>query len=218
MKIASGAEVTRGRLRRLLIKLREKGTPVDPLIERLSKPFLGENMPSDLRYLKETVGAMKDLALQLTFREITITIEQDLESTLVNPIEMNETSIYHTLYQDEENATGIGDTTIVKRENPRSFNVEPTNIIFIMPIKGEDTILLQSMNSQEMPFEIKADPNNLFNVCPNKGVVGSYETVIIKVFCLQNSAAVGSNFGRILINIGNEMIEVTIRTVFIKAK
>lgn len=216
IKIITGSEVTRGRLRRLYGKLKQKDTPVDPLIEKLSKPFPGEKMPSDLRSFRESVGATRDLLLQLLFREITVTIEQDLEKTLVNPIDMNESSTYHTLYQYDESVTRFGDTTALIRDNPSLFNIEPTNIILTLPMKREDTILLYSKNPQEMTFEIKTEPDYLFNVYPTDGVIRPYETIVLKLVCRQQSPMI-DNFGRVLVYVENEVMEVIVKTIFIKS-
>ncbi|KRT81958.1 MSP domain-containing protein, partial [Oryctes borbonicus] len=210
IKIITGAEIIRGRLRRLYAKLKQKDTPIDPLIERLSSVFPGENMPSDLRYLKESVSAVKDLLLQLSFREVAVTIEQDLESTLVNPImDMDETTMYHTLYQDDNNITEIGDMTAIKRETSRLFSIEPTNIILTFPMKREDTILLHSMNSKEMAFDVKVEPSDLFSVFPTNGIVCPYETMVIKILCHPESRKTANNTGRVLVYIENEATEIS---------
>ncbi|KAK9731268.1 hypothetical protein QE152_g13782 [Popillia japonica] len=191
IKLITGAEATRGRLRRLYSKLQHKNTPVDPLVKNLCGIFSGETLPADLRYFKESVSAVKELLSHLSVKEITVTIEQDLENTLVNPmidmnetqdlentlvnpmIDMNETTMYHTLQQDDEdlveygNVTAIkrdhqrlftitmyhtlqqddedlveyGNVTAIKRDHQRLFTIEPTSILFTLPMKQEDTIL-----------------------------------------------------------------------------
>ncbi|GJQ76312.1 hypothetical protein Trydic_g2036 [Trypoxylus dichotomus] len=217
IKIITGAEVIRGRLRRLCMKLKQKDTPIDPLIERLSNVFAGEKMPADLRYLKESVSAVKDLLLQLSFREIVVTIEQDLESTLVNPIlDMGETTMYHTLYQDNDDITEITDMTPIK--SPKLFVIEPTNIILTFPGKREDTILLHSKNSKNMAFDVKVEPHRFFSVYPTNGTVAPYETIIVKILYHPQSSEGINCTGRVLIYVENEAIEITVKTIFIKTK
>lgn len=97
IKLYTGAEALRGRLRRLMDQVSRQKLGVKSIVQELVTGFANEDIPGDVMELKDGVNGMKELMQQICMKEVIVTIEHDPEATIV-PID--DTSIFQSLFQD----------------------------------------------------------------------------------------------------------------------
>ncbi|KAJ8966344.1 hypothetical protein NQ314_003612 [Rhamnusium bicolor] len=132
--VISGTEVNRGRLRRLSRKCTEKGLEVDEVSNILKEKIQGELMPLDLSQFRESPNSLREILKLLTRNEITLTLEQDPEQTLM-PQYPDDSGMFQSLCQDS-----TSNSTAFYLENstvPISCKLEPTSIILTPPTKNK---------------------------------------------------------------------------------
>lgn len=104
IKLYTGDEALRGRIRRLVRKAMNNRLEVNPIAKQLFECFENESIPEDVMRIKESLSSMRDLMQQLTVKEIVLNLDYDPEKTLVA---MDETSLYQTLGQSSSDITVI---------------------------------------------------------------------------------------------------------------
>uniref|UniRef100_A0A1Y1K6B1 Uncharacterized protein n=1 Tax=Photinus pyralis TaxID=7054 RepID=A0A1Y1K6B1_PHOPY len=178
IQMVTGAEILRGRIRRLCNKLKvEYGKIENPLMERLSKKFPDEKMPSDLNQFKESVGCVKELMQNFDLNEITVTLERDDERTLVGQIGgMDESSMFHSLCEHMN-------TEVNGKLLTSACVVEPSSIILTPPTKTTDAVLLISHSSRSLQFETKIEPAGILEIFPGEGLLAPGETNFLQITC-----------------------------------
>lgn len=208
IKLISGSEVLRGRIRRLGKKVVKNNGIVEPLITRLSSVFPDESMPRDLNKFNESVGAMKELLLQLVSKEILLTVEHDPEKTLIGSI--NETTMFQTLCCDSIlNETSTEDHILY-------WTVEPKSIVLTPPMKCEDAILLSS--KKKVQFQVKVSPQNkCLRVVPLEGIVDAEETTLIRLYCDKNNVDTEQLFN-LSVLVENDVIDVNVKVFLFKKR
>ena len=210
VKIISATEPIRHRIKKLHSKLQGSSSPVDNMVQRLVKPFKGETMTLDLQIIKESVAVLKELLRELIMKEITITLEQDPDCTLIGQIgDDNDTSMYQTLYQDQ---------TVVHNPNVKIcpviqndyIKVEPSSILITPPIKMEDLIIIYSLHKTSLAFRTLAEPSCI-NLKPQEGILFPDKTTLIKI--TYNSVHDKNESGTVLVYVENNVIEIPINIV-----
>ncbi|XP_017787185.1 PREDICTED: uncharacterized protein LOC108569927 [Nicrophorus vespilloides] len=178
--IAFGPEVLRGRLRKLNEYVSKNNLMPDKLVCELTKRFPGECIPDDLRYYKDTVKNFHVILNELLRKEITVTVEQDMDKTLC-PEAIDETSQYHTLMNDYSNMT-ISD----KSDAVVDFlTVEPSKILLNPPYKISDLIILSCAGSKDVQYEIKMEPEGILKISNRRNVIMPGQTRVINLACAE---------------------------------
>lgn len=206
LKMVTGDEPTRARIKRLCRKAKQNKLPLDNVIEELGTAFSNEVRISGLEKITESVGALNELSHQLIFREIILTLEKDPEKTILATID--DTSTFETLCLNGSNDTF--ECTMTKKDT-KCFSVEPSNIILTPPIKEIDTILLCSSSVKPLQYKIIVEPSHQIEVQPASGGICN-ETILIKIFC-RNKLTYDSF--RVKVYIEDEVIEVPVKVMYI---
>ncbi|KAK5647350.1 hypothetical protein RI129_002242 [Pyrocoelia pectoralis] len=209
IQVVTGAEVLRGRIRRLCKKLKmETGKVENPLIEQLSKKFPNEKMPNDLNYFKETVGCVKELMQTFDLNEITVTLERDTDRTLVGQIGgMDESSMFHSLCERMN-------TEIDGKLLTSSCVVEPCSIILTPPTKMTDTVLVISNSNKCLQFQTTIEPPGMLDVFPVEGILSARETVLIKISC--DLKKLHQKYFKLSVYVDDDVSEVDIKVIILK--
>lgn len=205
IKLCTGAEALRGRIKRLTRKAAGNNLDVKPIARELSATFTGEAIPSDVSKIKESVACMKELLQQLVFKEVGLTCEYDFERTLVD---QDETSQFHTLCRD------TSDFTVVAQDNKMNLNVEPGAILLTPPLKIADRLLLTCDNTESVCFEVSVTPSQGLKVTPSAGVISPGETVILKVSCNEKAGKEVQIF-KVVIYGDGDIVEVSVKVMCI---
>lgn len=105
IKLYTGAEALRGRLKCMANTVIGRNLQVKPIIQDLAQRFQDEDIPGDvMKFAKENVDGIKHLLQEVVVREIVVTVEHDLDATIV-PID--DTSMFQTLCQDTYNGSAL---------------------------------------------------------------------------------------------------------------
>lgn len=144
VKIISGAEATRGRIKRLCKLVTDRNLEMDDLSQKLMQDIQGETIPTDVIKCRESITSLKSLLLGLSQKEIVVVVEKDLDSTLV-PALGDDTSMFQSLYQD---------STFTDDCAKNNCKLEPSLIILHPPSKCKDILFLSSDSSSALSFEI----------------------------------------------------------------
>lgn len=200
IKLYTGAEALRGRLKYLKNKAVANNLQVKPIVEELTDTFENEDIPKDVSKLKESVEGMKYLLQEITPREIVLIVERDLEATIVPN---DDTSVFQTLCQDFSNITVI--------ETHSKFKIEPASIILTPPIKTEDALLLINEKRSEVFFEAFVKLADVVKVKPSSGIVLPGETAVIKIVCKEGGKK--SERCKVVIRADDEESEVDVKIV-----
>ncbi|XP_017779565.1 PREDICTED: uncharacterized protein LOC108564880 isoform X2 [Nicrophorus vespilloides] len=204
--IVFGPEVLRGRLRKLNEYVSKNNLMPDKLVCELTKIFPGECIPDDLRNYKDTVKNFHVILNELLRKEITITVEQDMDKTLC-PEAIDETSQYHTLMNNYSNMTIVDKSDIVDL-----LTVEVSNILLTPPFKVSDSIVLSCEGSKDVLYEIKMEPEGFLKISNRRNVIKPGQIKRINLTC----ADVHMNDRqkvKVLIFTENSMLEVEVKII-----
>lgn len=203
LKIIYASEATRGRIRRLCNKLMETKNTIEPLVMKLSETFTNEAIPSDLNKFSESIAGMSDLLKQLTETEIILTLEQNLDTTIIGSV--NESTMFQSLL-DNGNETVL-ENTILNKPQESSVTIMPRNIILMPPKKCKDVIVLLSNLKKSINFYVRTEVANV-NVLPNEGILIPNEKFFLTISCNRSCDLDNSN---IYLHIGNEVIDINVK-------
>ncbi|XP_022906483.2 uncharacterized protein [Onthophagus taurus] len=204
-KFISGAEVDRARIRRLCSILSQKNENINKTIKSLSKQLPGEDTPRDLGILiEETSTSIYDLLKCITVKQIHVNIEKNPNVTMeMHSSFFNDSTMFKTLYQD---STTIQDENEFNKSN-RLFTVDPNRILFSLPSKIHDRIIIQSKSKTPERFKVIATEG--FTVSPPNGVVSSDKFAVIIVRCTRMQDEVG----KLQVCIKNETSDVDLKAI-----
>lgn len=205
LNIIFGAEVERGRIRKICEKCNETGLKISQIANTLKEKIERECMPVDLVKFKEPPGHLQEIINLLTHYQIVLTLERDPEQTIIQQYP-DESALYQSLYQD---------TTVVCNQsgNQHSCYVAPTILVLTIPYKHKDTIFLQSNNQNKLNFIASCQENDL-ELKPREGILDSYGTVTISVKYISTSVTAKKDF-KIVIIVENEIFEVEVKVEFL---
>lgn len=145
VKILSGSEATRGRIKRLCKLVMERNLEMDSLGVKLMQDIHGEAIPTDVIKCRESITSIKTLLMGLSQKEVVMIIEKDLDSTLV-PVSSEDTTTFHSLYQEN---------TMMEESFVNSCKLEPSLIIFNPPSKCKDILFLTSDSDSTLSFSVE---------------------------------------------------------------
>lgn len=203
LEIVSGPEVNRARLRRLCRKSVEKGLTVDSLTKVLADKISGEVISSDVLRFKENPNAIPEILETLSNEEMSITIEQDPNQSLV--AEYPEDSvIYQSLCQE----TVVMDESVLHK----SCRLEPPSIVLFPPSKSEDCLFLISESSKVLHYEIISNPRGLC-ISPTDGAISPGETAEFKLALPKNT----ETYYKILVYVENEVFEAEVKVLNVRS-
>lgn len=206
VKLTLGEECSRGRLNKLSEKAQQSNLEVIPIEEQLQKEFQNECIPSDLRFIKESVAAAKELRRELVYKEIILTLDCDNEQTLI----ADDSSNFFTLCRDD-----TANLTVVDVETHASLKIEPAAIILTPPIKFEDTLLVTCVSPHYTVFEASVTPKEHLTVTPAIKTMAPNETVLVRVSCRKEIEKDLEQF-KIKFVTSNDVLEVDVKVVCIK--
>ncbi|XP_057657757.1 uncharacterized protein LOC130894792 [Diorhabda carinulata] len=198
--VTFGAEVDRGRLRRICEKSIESGLKIDSIANVLKEKIEGEVMPIDLIMFKESPANMKEILKLLNYHQIVLTLERDPEQTIIQQYS-DDSGLYQSLYQD---------TTIVaaKSNVSSSCYVSPLMILLTLPYKYKDTVFLKSESNCRLNFKISCQ--NHLDVKPKEGTVEPHGTAILTIKYCSNTVSEKKCL-KVIIVIEKEIFEVEVR-------
>ncbi|XP_056640887.1 uncharacterized protein LOC130447871 [Diorhabda sublineata] len=198
--VTFGAEVDRGRLRRICEKSIESGLKIDSIANVLKEKIEGEVMPIDLIMFKESPANMKEILKLLNYHQIVLTLERDPEQTIIQQYS-DDSGLYQSLYQD---------TTIVaaKSNVSSSCYVSPLMILLTLPYKYKDTVFLKSESNCRLNFKISCQ--NHLDVKPKEGTVEPHSTAILTIKYCSNTVSEKKCL-KVIIVIEKEIFEVEVR-------
>ncbi|XP_063903133.1 uncharacterized protein LOC135122701 [Zophobas morio] len=205
LQVIHGTEVDRARLRKLWQRAKEKNQDFNPYISDLVMKFPGEVIPNDLKYFKESLSCMEEVLKLLNKEEITVTLEQDVDQTLLGQLQ-DETAMFYSLCENtavNANNTMCGETC----------QVEPMRIILTPPDKIKDRIFLTNNSKKTLYFEVASTPESLY-LKPKSGTIYSDETQIIELTYVKKCN--DKTVFKVTILVDNESFEVDVKVVFVK--
>lgn len=206
LKVIYGSETTRGRIRRLCNKLLKINSNVNPLVVKLSETITNESMPNDLNKFTESTAGLGDLLKDLNEAEITLTIEHNLDKTLIP--NFNESTMFQSLLDGDNNETVL-ENTVLNKPPQFFFDIEPRTIILMPPRKCEDVIVLTSHFNKPVNYDVKFESSNAISVKPTEGVIRPNDTVLF-IVSYQNKKCDLDNFN-LFVNVHNDCVDVNVK-------
>ncbi|XP_018330102.1 uncharacterized protein LOC108740314 [Agrilus planipennis] len=215
INIISGPEPLRGRIRRLRKKISEQmgAVPDYPIVQTLAVAFPGEQIPRDISRCKESPTAMKELLKHLSHKEIVITMEQDIDQTIVGNLRcLDDSSHFYSLCQNDRTLT-VFETTSRQFGN---FGIEPDKLFLTPPKKIEDSFLITCERNREIYFEIIPDDQDLLQCNPQSGTVLSNEPALVVIRCNVSKIDRPLILSKVKVYVENEVTEVLVKIVVIQ--
>ncbi|KAL1502212.1 hypothetical protein ABEB36_007388 [Hypothenemus hampei] len=205
LKLVSGAEVNRARLRRLYRKRVAKSLDVDSLTKILADKIKGEVFTNDTTKFKESPNSLNEILETFCTEEMEITVEHDANQTLVT--ECPEDSIvYQSLCQ--QTLTALDDTVITK-----SCRLEPYSIVLIPPSKTKDRLYLISESMKTLHFEVASNPTGL-EITPSMGAIPPGETVNFKISLLPTYQ---EKLFKVFVYVENDVFESEVKVLTVRS-
>ncbi|XP_044746131.1 uncharacterized protein LOC123307770 [Coccinella septempunctata] len=201
VKIISGTEATRGRIKRLCKLVKDRNLEMDCLGERLMQDIQGEAIPIDVVKCRESITSLKTLLLGLTQKEVVLIVEKDLDSTLV-PALNDDTSMFQSLYQD---------STFTEESVKNSCKLEPALVILNPPSKCKDILFLTSDSDSTLSFNIEVPEGIKAHVL--SGTLKPQSTVIIQLE-IDGGAEVPKS-SKVSVNVEGEIFSSTVKVRYI---
>lgn len=198
--VTIGAEVDRGRLRRICEKSVESSFKIDSVANVLKEKIEGEVMPIDLIKFKESPTNVKEILKLLNHHQIVLTLERDPEQTIIQQYS-DDSGLYQSLYQD---------TTIVaaKSNVSSSCYVSPLMILLTLPYKYKDTVFLKSESDSRLNFKVSCQSH--LDVKPKEGTVEPHGTAILSIKYCSNNVSEKKSL-KVIIVIEKDIFEVEVR-------
>lgn len=208
IRLCTGAEALRARIKRLTRKALENNLDIKSIAQQLSQKFENEMLPYDVSRIREGVACMKELLQHLVIRDVVVTCENDPERTLVEP---DETSDFQSLCRDTSNLT----ITEAVNYYGTHLKVEPRTAVLTPPLKIEDRLLLTSDSTQTITFESSVCPANGLKVIPKSGIVLPGETIVLKLLCDEKPVQKSVQIFKVSICGDGDEVEVNVKVICI---
>lgn len=207
IKCLFGAEVLRGRIRRLAAKLDGKIDPSDSLISRIVESFPGESIPSDIRLICESISSLKYLVQHLDSKEIVVTVEQDTENTITP--NHHDSSTFQTLYFDTNDVTCI-------EQAPNLFDVHPKALVLSPKLKRSDIVFVVNNSDEIIKFQARLS-KDLVYLSTQSGEVSPLNTSMIKITCKDDINLHTNQSLKLTVLIDDSCFEVDIQIMCLNA-
>lgn len=209
IQVVSGAEVTRGRIRNICNKLRNKKCIIDSTMDELSQVYLGELIPSDIKKFNENESAISDLLQQIVWRDIFLVLKHDFDATIIP--NLDDTTIFYSLCQNFDDTIGNEISKLVKTLPP--LNVLPTTLLLMPPNKISDHIVLSTNCVQTLEFIVSYDEEPNFCVKPRQGFIKPGDTMLLNVF-YNGPVKSKTEHKKIQVSTDEDIVEVDITIFF----